>query len=156
LPDYQKWVKNVLRTVLSDKTLQANNSELELLVKLRDDFLIIQQDLEAMQALFQNQIMSMVSTVSALASLQENQRVMQQNRNVARLTYLAVVFVPMSFVSSLLSMTPNVKDLADTFKLYFILALPLTLLALSVAQWGYLKKWVLVGLGRFHFKGRTE
>jgi Mg2+ and Co2+ transporter CorA len=131
--------------------LLPNNAELKPLVELRGDFLIIQQDLEAMQALFQNQIMSIVSTVGAITSLQENQRAMQQNRDITRLTYLAVVFVPMAFVSSLLSMTPNVKDLADTFRLYFILALPLSFLALSVVQWGYLKKWIFDSLGKFHF-----
>jgi Mg2+ and Co2+ transporter CorA len=117
-------------------------------LKLRDDFLIIKQDLEAIQTQVQSQIMNMVSTVGAITSLQESQRAVEQNRNITRLTYLAAVFVPMSFVSSFLSMNPNVRELAETFKLYFILSLPLTFMALSVVQWAYLKRWVLAGINR--------
>jgi Mg2+ and Co2+ transporter CorA len=148
LPIYQKWVNETLRNILSDKTLIHNSPVNPPLLKLRDDFLIIQQDLEAIQTQVQNQIMNMVSTVGAITSLQENQRAMELNRNLTRLTYLAVVFVPMSFVSSFLSMTPNVSELAETFKLYFILSLPLTFIALSVAQWAHLKRWVLAGINR--------
>ena len=92
--------------------------------------------------------MNMVSTVSVITSLQESQRAVEQNRNITRLTYLAVVFVPMSFVSSFLSMNPNVSELAETFKLYFILSLPLTFVALSVVRWAYLKRWVLAEIKR--------
>jgi Mg2+ and Co2+ transporter CorA len=92
--------------------------------------------------------MNMVSTVGAITSLQESHRAVEQNRYLTRLTYLAAIFVPMSFVSSFLSMTPNVRELTETFKLYFILSLPLTFVALSVVQWAYLKRWVLAGIHR--------
>jgi Mg2+ and Co2+ transporter CorA len=148
LPIYLKWVNEILRNILSDKMLTTNGPAHPPLLKLRDDFLIIKQDLEAIQTQVQNQIMNMVSTVGAITSLQESQRAVEQNRNITRLTYLAAVFVPMSFVSSFLSMTPNVRELAETFKLYFILSLPLTFMALSVVQWAYLKRWILAGINR--------
>jgi len=61
---------------------------------------------------------------------------MKMNVNLVRVTYLAVVFVPMAFVSSFFSMTPHLKDLEQTFWVYFAVAMPLTMICLVVADQG--------------------
>lgn len=60
---------------------------------------------------------------------------MEQNRNFARLTYLAVVFVPLPWVLSFFSMNPDIVSLSKTFWIYFVVSIPLTAIALLIAKY---------------------
>ena len=75
-----------------------------------------------------------ISVVTAVMSIDESKKGLQQDRSLARLTYLAVTFVPLSFVSSFFSMTDDVTKLGQTFWIYFSVAVPVTLLALIVVR----------------------
>ncbi|KAF4630012.1 hypothetical protein G7Y89_g8127 [Cudoniella acicularis] len=72
----------------------------------------------------QAQIDRNISVVTALVALNDSRRGQDDNRNVSRLTWLATLFVPLSFVASLFSMQSDVSQLRDTYKLYFMTALP--------------------------------
>lgn len=138
LPFYRRWVRDVLRSILHKDDLDMQSQHNQALFKLREDFLVIQEEFEIAQA----QLDNMTNLVTAIISLEENKRMANQNSNVTRLTYLAVVFVPMSFVTGLFSMTTDVSALTQTFWIFFIVAIPLSFGALAAAQWIYLREWV--------------
>jgi hypothetical protein len=76
-----------------------------------------------------------------------------ESRNLARLTWLATIFVPLSFMTGLFSMTPNLGDITETVKIYFAAAVPIAVVSLVVARWGYpvfrtVAKYVYERLGR--------
>jgi len=61
---------------------------------------------------------------------------MKMNTSLARITFLAVIFAPMAFVSSFFSMTPELGALKQTFWIYFAIAVPVTVLCMAVADPG--------------------
>lgn len=138
VPRYRRWVTDILNGVLSDKNLSSTASKDQALKDLREDFLIILRDLDALQA----QVQDLVRVVTAIISIEEAKRSAEQNKSLARLTYLAVVFVPLSFVSSFFSMTSDISSLRTTFWIFFAVAVPLTLLSLSVTRWWAINRWL--------------
>lgn len=138
VPRYRRWVTDILNGVLSDKNLSSTASKDQALKDLREDFLIILRDLDALQA----QVQDLVRVVTAIISIEEAKRSAEQNKSLARLTYLAVVFVPLSFVSSFFSMTSDISSLRTTFWIFFAVAVPLTLLSLSVTRWWAITRWL--------------
>lgn len=139
LPVYRKWVLAVLDNILSNDKIPSNDQKHRPLTQLREDFLRILNEIDAVQT----RVQDMVSVVTAIMTIEEAKRSAEQTSSLARLTYLAVVFVPLSFVSSFLSMTPDVKSLTSTIWLFFVLAVPLTIFALSVTHWVNIKEWWL-------------
>ena len=103
------------------------------------DFQIILDDIDGIQA----HISQVVSVATALQSLEENRRALNQNNNVARLTYLATIFIPLSFVSGFLSMQPDIAKLGRTFWIFFAIAIPLTAVALFTADFLHLRMKML-------------
>ena len=99
------------------------------------DFQIILENIDAIQA----HISQLVSVATALQSLEESRRAIDQNNNVARLTYLATIFIPLSFVSGFLSMVPDVTELKQTIWIFFVIAIPLTGVALIAADFWHLR-----------------
>jgi Mg2+ and Co2+ transporter CorA len=63
---------------------------------------------------------------------------MKTNKNLARVTYIAVVFATMAFISSFFSMEADLGNLKQTFWIYLAVALPITLACFSVADY---KNW---------------
>jgi hypothetical protein len=61
---------------------------------------------------------------------------LMESHNLARLTWLATIFIPLTFLSGLFSIDSNLGSLANSFKTYFELAIPLAIAALSVARYG--------------------
>ena len=76
------------------------------------------------------------NSIIAAMSTQESKKVTVLNQSAVQLTYLAVAFVPLSWVSSFYSMSSDVSQLQSTFKIYFITALPLAILALALVRYG--------------------
>jgi Mg2+ and Co2+ transporter CorA len=66
-----------------------------------------------------------------------------ESHDLARLTWLATVFIPMTFVTGLFSKNNNIGPLVDSFKTYFAVAIPLVVVALVAARLsGYLTQIV--------------
>jgi Mg2+ and Co2+ transporter CorA len=95
----------------------------------RDDFTRALSYMEE----YQQRIDRLTSVVTAIISIKDSRRSQQDNRNVARLTWLATFFIPLSFVATLFSMQSDVTLLEDTYKWYFAAALPLATLSLGLA-----------------------
>jgi Mg2+ and Co2+ transporter CorA len=100
------------------------------LTAMKRDFLLIQAQVEALKS----RIQRIMTITAAVISIEESRTAMHQNKNFARLTYLAAVFVPLSFVSSLFSMSENLSALKTTFWIFFIVAIPLSIITLGVAD----------------------
>ena len=75
-----------------------------------------------------------VAVATTSISIQESRQAMDQNAKLAKLTGLATVFVPLSFLASFFSMTNDVASLRKTYWIFFIIAFPLTLIALTLVN----------------------
>ncbi|KAL8722464.1 MAG: hypothetical protein Q9225_001086 [Loekoesia sp. 1 TL-2023] len=127
-PIYKTLVSEALTKVVRRHKF-AHATENSLLV-LEKDFEMIQAKLTDLHERAER----IMSVVTAVMSIEESKKALQQNRSLARLTYLAVTFVPLSFVSSFFSMTDDVTKLSRTYWVYFTVAIPVTLLALVVVR----------------------
>lgn len=76
----------------------------------------------------------LTSVVMAAISIEDSRRGLQENKNVARLTWLATVFIPLTFISGFFSMQSDISSLKNTFGWYFAAAVPVTALALGLAM----------------------
>lgn len=74
----------------------------------------------------------MVPVVTSVLQIADTRRSLKEAANITRLTNLALLFVPLSFVASLLSMNGGVTrhDLA----IYFAIAIPLCVVVFFVAR----------------------
>jgi hypothetical protein len=95
----------------------------------RDDFARALSYMEE----YQLRIDRLTSVVTATISIKDSRRSQEDNRNVARLTWLATGFIPLSFVATLFSMQTDITLLQETYKWYFAAALPLAALSLIIA-----------------------
>ncbi|UNI22289.1 hypothetical protein JDV02_008190 [Purpureocillium takamizusanense] len=79
----------------------------------------------------------------AIISIEETKRAMLESRNMGRITYLAFVFVPMSFVTSFLSMNEELSQRsAIVYCVFFAVAVPLSLVAVLLAlYWNRIMQW---------------
>ena len=129
MPVYQEWVSETFTRVISPTTFMGSTKNAT--AQLKGDFEKLQSGLEGA---FQRSD-RIESSVAAMISIQENKKAMLLNQSAARLTYLAVIFVPLSWVTGFFSMQPDVTALKETFWIYFICAVPLLLIALVVLKY---------------------
>lgn len=81
------------------------------------------------------QLEAMIPLVTAYLQLAESRRTFSETRNVSRLTILALVFVPLSFVTGLFSMNEAFGPGGPKFWIYFVVAVPILSLVFWVAKW---------------------
>jgi len=74
----------------------------------------------------------MVPVVTSILQITDTRRSLKEAANVTRLTYLALLFVPLSFVASLFSMNGGVS--AHDLAIYFAVALPLCAMVFFVTR----------------------
>lgn len=79
----------------------------------------------------------------AIISIEESKKAMLESRNMGRITYLAFVFVPMSFVTSFLSMNEDLSQRSViVYCVFFAVAVPLSLVAVMLAlYWNRIMQW---------------
>ena len=127
--------KNILsegmeKIIRRDDFLYSTDNSLRVLEK---DFEFLLSNLDDLHSRAER----MMSVVTAVLSIEESQKALQQNRSLGRLTYLAAIFVPLSFISSFFSMSEDITRLDKTFWIYFVVALPVTLMALFVTRYSH-------------------
>ncbi|KAK0706120.1 hypothetical protein B0T26DRAFT_655760 [Lasiosphaeria miniovina] len=78
-----------------------------------------------------------VPVATSMVQLLDSRRWMLEAANVSRLTFIALVFVPLSWVASVFSMSENYSPGHENFWVYFATALPVLFLVLilSAVQW---------------------
>jgi hypothetical protein len=77
---------------------------------------------------------NMLPVVTSLVQIIDARQSFAETANIRRLTILALTFVPLSFVASLFSMNSANMPGSAHFWVYFVVAVPLTLLVFLVAR----------------------
>ncbi|KAI1304367.1 hypothetical protein F5Y03DRAFT_177760 [Xylaria venustula] len=114
---------------LSTANSIPNEAQRSLINDYDQDFKLIKEKLEE----YQTRIDQLTSVVTAVISIDNSQRSLQDNRNIGRLTWLATFFIPLSLIAGILSMQSNVKDISGfTFKVYFATSLPLAIVIAGI------------------------
>ena len=128
IPIYRTLVSEVLEKVIKrEKFAGSPENHVQ---DLRRDFEIVLSNIEELQVRADR----IMSVVTAVMSIEESKKAFEQNRSLARLTWLAITFAPLSFITGLFSMNNDLSTLATTFWRYFAVALPLTAMVLFLTR----------------------
>jgi hypothetical protein len=128
-----------VRTMLSD-SVEINFDVVDGFEDIIPDF---RRVLAALTEL-QERVDRLSGIVTSEISIEDSRRGLEENHNMARLTWLATIFIPMTFISGLYSMNESVQQLKDTYWVYFATALPFTLIVMAIgwiAGGGSLAPW---------------
>jgi CorA-like Mg2+ transporter protein len=90
------------------------------------------EDISAVMKMYYNRLESMIPVVTSMVQIADTRRSLKEAENVTRLTILALLFIPLSFVAGLFSMNSEVS--AAGLKLYFSVAIPLCILVFAVSR----------------------
>ncbi|KAF2122984.1 hypothetical protein BDV96DRAFT_639535 [Lophiotrema nucula] len=124
----QSKIKSVLR-FLSSKYRQIENKDQDLEL-LSDDFEHINSNIESVG----RRLESMLPVVMSFVQITDARRSFAETADISRLTILALIFVPLTFVSSLFSMNTENLPGRGAFWVYFAVAIPLTGLVVLIAR----------------------
>jgi Mg2+ and Co2+ transporter CorA len=83
---------------------------------------------------FGRRLESMLPVVTSLVQIVDSRRSFDETANVSRLTVMALVFVPLAYVSSLFSMNEKLAPGGPRFWVYFVVAIPVTIAVILVAK----------------------
>jgi hypothetical protein len=97
---------------------------------LLEDYEVISSNIQAAGARLEN----MLPVVTSLVQIIDARQSFAETANISRLTILALVFVPLTFVSSLFSMNADNLPGSSHFWVYFVVAIPVTGLVYLVAR----------------------
>jgi hypothetical protein len=106
----------------------------------------------------QQRLERLTTIATAAISIAESRLSFVENRNVSRLTWLATVFIPLTFITGLFSIQPDIPALKTSFGYYFAAAIPLALITLGVAaviKW-WRVVWEMFGGKKVKTKRRAE
>lgn len=62
---------------------------------------------------------------------------LKESHDLALLSWLATIFIPLTYVTGLFSMSEDLGSMKSTFKAYFAIAIPVALIALIIARWAH-------------------
>jgi Mg2+ and Co2+ transporter CorA len=138
LRELQSWRR---RSLVSQQKIRAvirhlkwhNSSRLEHCVDvdlILADFEAIKKDIDDLGRRLEN----MLPVVTSLVQIMDARQSLAETANISRLTVLALVFVPLSYVSSLFSMNSTHMPGGPHFWMYFAVAFPVTLIVFTVAR----------------------
>ena len=128
LPIFRTLASEVLENVIKRENFMANPENL--VHDLQRDFEILLSNINTLQVRADR----IMAVVTAVMSIDESKKAFEQNRSLARLTWLAITFAPLSFITGLFSMNGEVATLVSTFRVYFAVAIPLTALVLFLTR----------------------
>ncbi|KAF2850298.1 hypothetical protein T440DRAFT_110419 [Plenodomus tracheiphilus IPT5] len=133
LPQWKNMVDETLEQVIAAEDKYATSSKAkEMFVDLISDFKRIQ----SMMSEFQVRVDRIETRKIAAQQHEAATQSVAESHRVTRLTWLATIFIPLTFVSSLFSMTDDVGRIMGTFRMYFGIAVPLAIASLLVIRWG--------------------
>lgn len=92
------------------------------------------RDVEKRYKTLEEKVDRIMAVLSSVLTLEEAKKQIDNARDVARITYLAFVFVPFSLVSSYFSMNQQFdQGPAKVYWVFFVVAVPLSVLCLLIA-----------------------
>lgn len=108
----------------------TNNEDRNFGALIRQDYEHIGLNLGA----YSRRLEVMVSVATSLVQTIDSRRSLSETMNISRLTYLALSFLPLTFVSGLFSMNENIAPGGKLFWLYFSISIPLCMLVFLIAH----------------------
>jgi Mg2+ and Co2+ transporter CorA len=138
LPLYKTMVRDTEEKLFGSliSTPSSSTSE-DCLTRMKKDFGIVASGLVELYERTER----IATVATAVTAIEESRRGMDQNRALGRLTYLAVIFAPLSFFSSFFSMSSEVSQLTTTIWIFVAVAFPVSFLAFLLVE-PSLFKWV--------------
>lgn len=146
--------RNILGRTLHICSLQAQKyPESKTWTDLLTDF----HDLESQRSLLEARVDRITSTMTAVIAIEENKRAAGNADDVARITYLAFVFVPLSFLTGIFSMDRGFPEGGTTvYWVFVVLAVPIAGIPMAVAlNWERIRAW-WEGMKRGQLRGQRE
>jgi hypothetical protein len=140
--DLQRWRRRIIQSQhklnllveVVDSSLQQEDDKQPWTIMLKDINYIHSQF-----GHYRHSLEQMIPVATSMVQLLDSRRSIVEAVNVRRLTYIALVFVPLSWVASLFSMSDNYSPGNEHFWVYFATALPLLFLVLLISalrwQW---------------------
>ena len=90
----------------------------------------------------QTRVDKIMNVATAIISLEQSKKAIKETRDVTRITYLAFVFIPMSFTTSFLSMNASFPSDVIVYWVFFAIAIPLSIISvLTAANWTRFDTW---------------
>jgi Mg2+ and Co2+ transporter CorA len=135
LRDLQAWVRRCMQTV---QKLQSAINFVELRATSMEDkeyYNIIAEDYKhiiAMVRVYSHRLEALIPFVASLVQIVDSRESLREASNVRRLTNLALVFIPLSFVTGLFSMNDGIS--AHGLVLFFSVAVPLCIVVVSISR----------------------
>ena len=130
IPLYNNFIRSMLN-LLEDRFLLKSNTRAHWLNTTENVRHLLERHEEV-----QHRADKVISVLTAVISIEESRKAMTQTRDVTRITYLAFLFVPMSFVASFLSMNTNFPPGNNmVYWIYFVIALPISGIAILLAYY---------------------
>jgi Mg2+ and Co2+ transporter CorA len=132
---------------LRSTTFSAPTSPLSVVSRLTNDAVInfdnlagyedivpdFQRVLAAVNVL-QERVDRLTGIVTSEIGIEDSRRGLKENHNMARISWLATIFIPLSFISSMYSMNEDISALRTTYGWFFLTAIPFTLI-IMLAGW---------------------
>ncbi|KAI9865404.1 MAG: hypothetical protein M1813_002294 [Trichoglossum hirsutum] len=81
------------------------------------------------------QLKSIISVIASLLQISESRRSVQETVSLTRLSNLTLIFLPLTFVSGLFSMTGDVAPGSSHFWVYFAVAIPVAVITFNVTMY---------------------
>jgi hypothetical protein len=128
-------VKHILRFLRSERSYKTCQEDCSNLI---EDYEFIADTVEESGTRLER----MLPIVTSLIQIIDSRRSLDQTANISRLTILALVFVPLAYISSVFSMSERLGPGESLFWVYFAVAIPVTVLVLIVAKIPLKMKWV--------------
>lgn len=103
----------------------------------KEPSVLIRQDYEQITLYlddYSRRLEVMVSVDTSLVQAIDSRRSLIETMSISRLTYLALVFIPLTFVSGLFSMNDKIAPRGTLFGLYFAISIPLCILVFLIAH----------------------
>lgn len=122
----QQKVGSVIRKLKSYSSEESENGTDPLL----EDYEVVSSNIQSAGSRLEN----MLPVVTSLVQIIDARQSFAETANISRLTVLALVFVPLTFVSSLFSMNTENLPGSSHFWVYFVVAIPVTVLVFLVAR----------------------
>ena len=135
LRDLQSWIRRYIQTL---QKLQAAIRFVKYRIKLesnKDRYNLILDDYEYLTTgvkVWGSRLEAMVPLVTTLVQISDSRESLREAANVRRLTNLALLFVPLSFVTGLFSMNDNISGRGVW--LFFSVAAPLCMVTILTAH----------------------
>ena len=118
--------------------------------KEEDDFITIFSSLNKCR----EKIESLTPVVTGMLSVEQANMSMREAQSISKLTYVALLFLPLSLIASIFSMGGDFAPGNHLFWVYFTVAAPATMVIL-VLSWIWLQDKPLVDLFRSGHNNRT-